>query len=224
MKKLAFFVCLLCFAAVASVHADSILYDNSTANSFNSFGSPLGLESGNIYSEDNSFAITSAATINEIMVGIWVPSGTTLTSLTGGIYTAQFAGGADLESISGAPTSSTLVQSGFDFDSYDLYKEYFDITSLNLSPGTYYLALLNGTASGAGQLAWDQSSNVNTSADEWVSFDSVIQNEYTDQSSLTFTLYGSGNGTSATPEPSSLLLLGSGLVALAGAILRKSRA
>jgi hypothetical protein len=230
MKKLAFLVSLLFVAGAASARAESIVYDNSTASSFTSAGLPLGPQSGNAdfnNSDDNSFTITSSATIDQIMVGIWVSNPDTLSSLTGGIYTAPFGGGTELLSFSGAPTSSTLVTNSFDLGAYSLYEEYYSVTSLNLTPNTYYLALLTGSATGAApQLYWDQSYNANTSADEWDSYLGVIQtgDDLSGQASTTFQLFGTGNGADAAPEPSSVFLLGSGLACLIGMIRRRAKA
>jgi len=103
----AFGLCLICVLTVVSVHASpTIIYDNSTSTSFNGDATAVGSWEGYNLAVDNSFTLTSTATINEIMLGIWVPSGDTLTNITGGFYTEPFAGGIDMGSGTIAPYAS----------------------------------------------------------------------------------------------------------------------
>ena len=215
MKKFALVLCFVSLAAAVSARAESIVYDNSTDISFTASAWIVGVDNGFLQSVDNSFTLSSTATINEIMAGVWVPSGTTLTSATGGIFTEAFGGGTDEINGTITPISSTYEGSLY---GWDLYEEVFSISEVTLAPGTYYLAFENATTTDSGlQAAWDWSGNSNTSADAW----NGDGGQSTGLTSTTFALY---SPSSPVPEPSSLLLLGSGVTALAGMIRRKLKA
>jgi hypothetical protein len=215
MKKLALVLGFLSLAVAVSARAESLVYDNSTAISFTASAWEVGVTGGFLNSVDNSFTLTSTATINEITAGVWVPAGDTLTSATGGIFTAPFAGGTDEVNGTITPISSTYEGSIY---GWDLYEEVFSISQVTLAPGTYYLTFESANTTNSGLLAaWDMSGNSNTSADEW----SGNGDQSTGLTSTTFALY---SPDSPVPEPSSLYLLGSGVAALAGMIRRKLKA
>jgi hypothetical protein len=115
-------------------------------------------------------------------------------------------------------TSSTLLFSG-----------------LTLGPGTYYLLMLsdnasNGTA-GPGGIAWavpdaftDTTAPGASIGSGFVVFSSAPYapaSDITPISSLDFALSVSGNSAAAVPEPSSLMLLGTGALTLFGPIRRR---
>jgi hypothetical protein len=213
----AFGLCLVCVLTVVSANASpTIIYDNSTSASFKSDATAVGSWEGNNLAVDNSFTLTSTATINEIMLGIWLPPGDPLTNITGGFYTEPFAGGIDMGSGTIAPYASQYENT---LSGYDIYEEFFDIGSMTLGPGTYYLALFSGTTKESSPvIGWDWSGNSSTSSDVWDTSGGLSESG---GPSTTFTLYGT---ESVIPEPSSLLLLGSGLAGLVGALRRKLRA
>jgi hypothetical protein len=90
----------------------------------------------------------------------------------------------------------------------------FSIPDLSLAAGTYYLQFGNGLDTTGFGVYWDVSSGP-SSAYGQVDGSAVPLDS---GGSETFALYDS---TSATPEPSSFLLLGSGLAGLATLIKRK---
>ncbi len=114
------------------------------------------------------------------------------------------------------PNASTLITS--DFGGWDIYDEYFDIAPATLGPGTYYLDFLAGDTTAGEEVGWDISNKLPATADQW----SSGGEHNSGLASTTFALLGPGE--SPVPEPSSLLLLGSGVTALAGMIRRKLKA
>lgn len=221
MKKFALVLSFLSLAAAISARADSIVFNNVTAISYTEDGYLVGQDSGTSWSVDNSFTLYSAATIDQVTAGVWVPTGSTLSSVDAGFYGAPFAQGTVYASGGITPVSATLKATNV--NGWDIYEEYFVLSPIALGPGTYYLDFLSAiTFNGstyASTAAWDISGNPNTSADQW----NTEPSETSGLESTTFTLYGSG-GNSAVPEPSSLLLLGSGAAALFGALRRRVKA
>jgi hypothetical protein len=101
----------------------------------------------------------------------------------------------------------------------DAYEETFIISDITLTPGTYFIAFNSATTTTGSLVGWDISKNPQSSADTWVTGQTSGTSGL---DSNTFLLLGPGGGT--VPEPSSLLLLGSGAAALFGAIRRKVKA
>lgn len=227
MKKSALVLALLSFAGVASASAETIVFNNTGPESYSGNGAytvgfdPTILPNGASVSLDSAFTLTSSATINEIVAGVWVPHGSTLANVSGGIYTQPFAQGTGSPFGTVSPSSSILKSSGAN---WDIYEEFFTISQATLGPGTYYLAFLGAVTENNNTpgftAAWDiaDSSQGHQTTDRWNS--QGAQN--TGLNATTFELLGPSNG--AVPEPSSLLLLGSGAAALFGALRRKLKA
>ena len=219
MKKLALVLSFLSLAGTVSARADSIVFSNVTDTSFTSGFYTVGQSDGASWSVDNSFNLSETTTINEVMAGVWVPTGSTLVSAVGGFYTAPDGAVPPLYAATVGPISSTPMGTN---DGYNLYAEYFDITPVTLGPGTYYLAFLSAITNNNGTpgytVGWDIGGSPNNTADQW----NNLGAQFSNLSPTTFALYGPG--TSPVPEPSSLLLLGSGAAVLFGAIRRRVKA
>jgi len=97
---------------------------------------------------------------------------------------------------------------------YDIFASSVSGLDVALGAGTYWLELLNGTSSPNQSLYWDENDGPSTAYEKGSSVPI---------GSHAFQILGSED-TSVTPEPSSILLLGSGLAGLAGLIKRKLKA
>ena len=95
---------------------------------------------------------------------------------------------------------------------FDIYTSSVSGLNIDLGAGDYWLELSNGAVADGSNIFWDE--NDGTSL--------AYQNATGSINSQAFTVYGPGG--SPVPEPSSFLLLGSGLAGLAGLLKRKFRA
>jgi hypothetical protein len=184
----------------------------------NDFG---GVVSGDNFGEDawvtgsgisvtDSFSLTSDATVSGFNVAVWIIPGDTFGSLDWSITTAAF-GGTTLASSTGA-TSTAETFLAANTRGYDVYEETFSIPSwLPLTADTtYWLQIGNSAASNGDTAAWDQSDGPSTA------FQSNI-GELPDGQMCNGLCTGSESfEILSAPEPGTLLLLGAGLIALAG--------
>ena len=199
----------ICLLLTAPAFADIILFDDGPTDGFtNGFfidGPNPGPFSQSI---SDGFVATGSGTATALDFGMWVPTGLTPTTVTWWLGTTAF--GSDIGTGIAPITQFTFHNdSGFGYDVYNVH-----ITGLsgNLTAGqTYWLSLGNANDSGNTQFdAWDVNGGPATCnfAVGGVNFgDCGAGGE-------AFTLYG-------TPEPGTLVMLGGGILAAAGAMRRK---
>jgi hypothetical protein len=202
---------ILCLALSAPAFADIVLFDdgatNGTYNGFFIDGPNPGPFSQSI---SNGFVATNSGTATALDFGIWVPTGLTPTTVTWWLGTSAFAG--DLG-------TGTVAQVQYSFHNgtgfgYDVYDAHIDGLSGNLMAGnTYWLSLGNANDSGFTQFdAWDVVPGPATCN---FAVGGVNQGDCGDGGEA-FTLYGT-----PIPEPGTLAMMGSGLLAAAGILRRR---
>jgi hypothetical protein len=225
LVSLAFVIVLAGLAA--SPAAGSIVYDNTTTNDGPYTGNAWTLN--DTFSVADSFNLTSS---NEINANIWLweldPT-EDLTSLpweiVSGAYSSDpftdtvVASGTDLQ---GSSISSSFVQqTTFDDTTYYIFEEQLSLTSAGvLSAGQYFL-ILGGEAgtgtSDANPVYWDQSDGASAA---WGSSGGDLAScgeGYDTTCSESFQL-------ESAPEPSTTLLLATGLIGLGLFRRRKNHA
>jgi len=191
---------VLCVATVPA--AAQVVYDNGPINgSVDAWTINIG------YAVSDSFTIAGGgATINGLSFGTWIVPGDQFTGVEVAITSSEFGGTTYFDqSINLAQSGCVTNQFGYNictaFGSFG--------TSVNLPAGNYWLTLDNACCTDDG-LYWDENSGPSSASENSIG---TIPSE-------SFTLYGSAS-SGTTPEPSSILLFGSGIVGLACTLRRK---
>ncbi len=193
-------------AAVPAFAGDIVLYDNTTAES-NQHGGILINEG---YAVADSFILTDGAVVDGATFAVNMVTGDTLTSVNWEITTDAF-GGTQLASGTATGLPNTFIDSYF---GSQYLEESVSIPSLALASGTYWFALWNASTEDGRAGIWGESNGSSI----------AYQTGGGEVISETFQILGSEGPATVTPEPSSFLLLGSGMAGLAGMIRRKVRA
>jgi len=200
-------LCLL--LAVAPAVADT-LYSNGP---FNGNTDAWGIDYG--FAVSDSFTVASGFTIQDFHLAYWTAAGNQMTSVDMAFGTTSFGGTYNTYGVS---NTTLLGNNNFGFAVYQA-----DLTSGINVPwlGAGYVSLQNactagGCSAGEAQIFWDENGGGST----------AYENSLGSIPSEAFTLTGSTGTTTTTttgttPEPSSIMLFGSGILGLAGVLRRK---
>ena len=197
------------FLAAAPTYADTILVGSDLSTLFG--GSGLCPSSSDCEEVAQEFTLLTPVVIDQIKVAI---SGPNVMGSTDGNFNVT------LGDVLGTGTEIGPGDLIFN-DKEDLVTEVFDFTGLDMSlgAGTYYLQLSGGnvqwvfadpltTTAGTIGPAWLCDPTISCSSEFWESVDNIHAFEI--------------DGTTSTiPEPSSFILLGTGVLCLAGVVRRR---
>jgi PEP-CTERM motif-containing protein len=205
---------LICLT-LAAVPASANLWDNGPINgTINAWTINYG------YVVSDSFTLIAATNqITSFSFGAWVQSGDTVSSVDWSI-TSQPNQGTPIDSgtASGLQNQWQSTNAG-----YDILKVTATGFNFNLGQGVYYLNLTNATTPQGNAVYWDENDGVGCGGSDGNGLN-CISTAYSAGigaiPSESFTIQGSGSGGNA-PEPSSLLMFGSGVMGLGGLLRRR---
>ncbi len=203
-------------------------------------GAVLPLSAGTIYNDGPINGTTDAWTINfgEVVADTFTVSSGNST-LTGLSFGAWLFPGDILQTVEVSMTSEpfggttyfdqvvNFTQSGCSPNQYgyNVCTETGNFHGPTLANGTYWLNLQNAVVSNGDPVYWDENSGVGCTSpgcpSEATCNSCIVKGSSPPQNlpPESFTLYGEPSGT--VPEPSSLLLLGSGILAVVAAARRR---
>jgi hypothetical protein len=205
MKPRVALLTLLCLALLAVPAVAGKLYDNGPINgTVDAWTINFG------YVVSDSFTLSSNnATATSIEFGAWLFPGDTLSTVEASVTSQPNSGQIFFDQVLNTTQSGCATNQGG-----------FDVCTINIvvnwsfgSHGTYWLNLQNAVA-GGDPAFWDENSGIGCTSLGCPSqaYDSVVGTIPSEAFSI--------SGTT-TPEPSSVMLFGSGILGLAGMLRRK---
>jgi hypothetical protein len=194
----------LCLAVVPAV-AQTDVYDNGAINgTTNAWTVNFG------FVVSDTFTLASASTVTGLSFGAWVEPGDVLQSAEVSITSSEFGGTSFFDQ------TVNFTQSGCVGNQFGL-NVCTETGSMNasLNAGSYWLNIQNAATTQGQPVYWDENSGPSSASENSVG---TIPSE-----AFTLNPIGgtTGSGTTSTPEPSSIMLFGSGVLGLAGVLRRK---
>jgi hypothetical protein len=163
----------------------------------------------------DTFNVTNNDTpVTGASFGMWLYSGDTLTSAELSITSGENSGTTYFDqTVNFTQGSCTTNQYG-----YNVCIENTTFGFVTLNAGTYWLNLQNASVPSGDPVYWDENSGPSQASEN--SLGSIPSEAFTVLGTDTSTTSTSTTGTSV-PEPSSIMLFGSGILGLAGVLRRK---
>ena len=224
MKALRGFSLIVCLAAPLS--AASIGYNNGGPQ----LGTPpiyaiSGNVLGTISAVSDTFTIQTLSSLTLVQLAIWIPTGSTMTTLNYCISTASGCAGT-VDENPASPTNLTLLSTVGTSGGFTLNEYEFNLQQQFYNPGTYWLQVDNANVN-TGNAYWDTDNGTGCtpvgatacpSGAVWSNLADPIatQGSFTSNDSQSFDV---GVG----PEPSAFALMGLGLAVLPFAAKRLRR-
>ena len=202
-------LCLL--LAVAPAVADT-LYSNGPINGTTDAWT-INMQDGYSFSVTDAFTCFFGCRVAGLHIGVWLLPGDTVTSVQMDIGTSSFG----TDKFSGVLTAAGSTDLGINQYGYDIQQIELPLFGEEMLPGTYWLTLSNAVAPSGNPIYWDSNSGIGCQSYGCPS--SAYENILGSIPSEAFTV--TGYGQSFVPEPSSIMLFGSGIVGLAGVLRRK---
>ncbi len=199
---------VLCLALAAIPAVAQVMYENGPIN-----GTTDAWTINFGYIVSDTF-VGNGASVTGFAFGVWEFPGDTLSSVDWSITSAENGG-----TVYGSGTASSLTDSFISTNQYGYDIDKITVSGLNVattSGTTYWLNLQNAAVPSGDPVYWDENSGAGCKSGGCPS--SASESSVGTIASEAFTITG---GTTTTPEPSSIMLFGSGILGLAGLLRRK---
>src|ERR1035437_9935688 len=199
---LSLFTILCLLLAVAPAMAGAF-YSNGPIN-----GTTDGWTINSGFSVTDSFSVPDLYAIADLHIGVWLLPGETVSSVQMDLGTSPF--GTNV--FSGVLTATGSTDLGTNQYGYDIQQVDFTFwPPIDPGEGSYWLTLSNAVAPSGDPIYWDENSGVGCWGGGCPS--TAYENTLGSIPSEAFTVTGP---IKLTPEPSSIMLFGSGILGLAG--------
>ncbi len=183
--------------------ANTTLYDNGPIN-----GTEDAWTINFGYAVTDSFTLSSTSTITGFQFATWMYPGDTFVSVDFSVGTQPFGGTRMTVSL----TDTFLYMNQY---GYEIHEDVASGLNLPLSAGSYWFTLQNGIDTEGNPIYWDENDGPSQA---YVTGGTVGSESF---QIIGTTGTSTTNTSSTTPEPGSLVLLGSGLLSVAGVLRRK---
>ena len=202
---------LTTFACLAVPAAADVLYENGPINGQTDAWT---INFGFLVSD--TFTLTSNSTVNGVSFGAWLSPGDTLESVEVSFTEFEVGGTTYFDQVVNVTQSNCFANTyGF-----NVCTETGSFNGVDLAPGTYWMQLQDGVVDNGDPVYWDENSGIGCHSEGCPSLAS--ENSVGSIPQEAFSILGT-NGNGTVPEPGSLILLASGVIAASGILRRKLR-
>ncbi len=201
MALLAMFLTL---PAVPAMGDDNDLYDNGPING-NAYAWAINFG----YAVSDTFTLSEDSVVGGVSFGAWLFPDDQLTSAEVSITSSELGGTSYFDGTVNFSQGRCFTDSF----GYNVCRETGSFSPVGLSVGTYWLNMQNAQVPSGNPVYWDENSGPSRAS----------ENELGTIPSEAFTInnWFTTTTTRSTPEPSSIMLVGSGILGLVGFLRRK---